>query len=327
MAHGLVLPGDGQVALVVLLAVSAAIQEEPGQFDVLAALAGSFFGVDEFRQADQGLFEFLVAVVPRLLRGRPDMIAPAIGQPPGRTVHAVVALAGHEVMGEGRFDEIAGRIAFVVALVGPPLQPVQRIEGLQVTVGLLGTEDLGDPIVELLPDRGLGGDDLLVALRIEHQCQAHRLDRVVDVGVGPGGAAMADKRPAGQLVSGLREILDPALGQLGVRQLLIAVRDPMDDDLLEPPRSNGLVTVYRVVATGRRGSAGGGGRRGRAACLLPPVPQRMREAEARIRRARRSLPWSWQTKRSRRRRLPGRIFCSMSSQVRYPDCCCRGRCR
>ena len=45
---------------------------------------------------------------------------------------------------------------------------------------------------------------------------------------------MADKRPAGQLVSGLREVLDPALGQIGVRQLFVAVRDPMDDDLLEP---------------------------------------------------------------------------------------------
>ena len=91
---------------------------------------------------------------------------------------------------QGRFDEIAGRVALVVALVGPGPPSAQRVVGLQVAVGLLGGEDLGDPIVEFFADGSLCGEDLLVTLRIEHHRQAHRFDRVMDVGIGPGGAGV-----------------------------------------------------------------------------------------------------------------------------------------
>ena len=47
MAHRLVLLGDGQVALVVLRSVPAAVQQELRQVDIFAALSRSFLCVDK----------------------------------------------------------------------------------------------------------------------------------------------------------------------------------------------------------------------------------------------------------------------------------------
>ena len=40
--------------------------------------------------------------------------------------------------------------------------------------------------------------------------------------------------PSSQFVPGLHEVLDPAFGQVWIGELFVAVRNPMDDDLLQP---------------------------------------------------------------------------------------------
>ena len=83
----------------------AAFQEEAGQLDILLALvAPSPSPSTNFAQADEGLLELLVAVVPRPLGGADIGRALSNRQPPAvRVVHAVaILLAGHQVVGQGR---------------------------------------------------------------------------------------------------------------------------------------------------------------------------------------------------------------------------------
>ena len=233
VADRLVLLDDGQVALVVLVAVAAAVQEELGQLDVLPPLARAFPLVHEPRQPHQRLFESLVAVVPGLFGGRADVAVPAIGQASRGVVQPRVLAAGHQVVGHRRLDEVAGAVAFVIRLARPAPLAAERVARVQIAVGLLGREDLGNPIVDRLLHVGLGGDDFRVALRIDHHCQAHRLQRVVDLGVRPRRTDVFRVGSPGQLVAGLDEVFDAAFGQSGLLSLADAMRDPMDDLALD----------------------------------------------------------------------------------------------
>ncbi len=145
-----------------------------------------------------------MAVEPFLLAGLgADVGDPAVGQFLGGVVQAAVGAVGECVMVDGRFDKIAGGVTF---MVGPEARRpalfaiVQRVGGLHVAVRLLGGEDFRDPIFERALQFLLGRGDFLVALRVDHQCDADRLNRLMDPGVGEHVAAVPIVRPAGQLV-------------------------------------------------------------------------------------------------------------------------------
>ena len=106
------------VALVVFGAVLPAVEQELREGNVAVAFSPSFNLIDEAAEAHQRLLHFLMAVVPRLLRRRSQIRMPAIRQFLGAVVEPRVLLAGHQVMIDGRFQEVAGRIAFVIAAMG-----------------------------------------------------------------------------------------------------------------------------------------------------------------------------------------------------------------
>src|SRR5450631_4156117 len=125
MAHGFILLAGGKVALVVLRTAFAGIEKELGQRDVRVTATMAFLIVDEAAKANQGLLHLLVAVVPALLAGS-DVGHPAVGQSFGGVVEAKILAVGQRVVVDGRLDEIAGDIAFMVAAVigGPAFRPV-----------------------------------------------------------------------------------------------------------------------------------------------------------------------------------------------------------
>ncbi len=66
-----------------------------------------------------------------------------------------------------------------------PFAPrAQRVAGLEIAVRLLGREDLGNPVLQRRLQLLLGLEDLGIALRIDHQRDADRLDGLVDPCVG-----------------------------------------------------------------------------------------------------------------------------------------------
>ena len=123
MAHRLVLLRHRKVALVVFRAVAdrihrrgiAAVQEELGGLNVLVALTAALHIVHEPAEAHQRLLHFLVPVVPGLLGRGAQVAAPAVGEFLGGVVQAGVLLVGHQVVIDGRFQEVAGGVAFVIA--------------------------------------------------------------------------------------------------------------------------------------------------------------------------------------------------------------------
>ena len=86
----------------------------------LVALAAAFHVVDEAAEAHQRLLHLLMAVVPGFLRRGSEVGVPAVGQLLRGVVEAGVLLVGHQVMIDGRFEEVAGGVAFVIAACADP---------------------------------------------------------------------------------------------------------------------------------------------------------------------------------------------------------------
>jgi len=284
MAHGLILLLHRDVALVVLAAVPAAVQEELGQLDVAVAVAARpLHVVHEPPEPHQGLLHLLVAVVPVLL-ARSQVGGPAVGQFLGRIVQPLVRAVGQGVVVDGGLDEVAGHIALVVPPVPgiPPLGPAgpvgQGIGGLEIPVRLLGGQDLGDPVLQGGLHPRLGLEDLGVALGVDHEGDAHGLHGLVHPGVGEHIALVAAVGLAPQGLGRLNEVVDPAraLAEVGVVDLVDAVGDPVDDQGLGPrvpERAVDLVVlrIHHVQAVRRRG-------------LLCPDLERGRRAEGTLAR-------------------------------------------
>ncbi len=127
------------MALVVLAAVFAAIEQELGEVHVGVAASVALDVIDEASKAHEGLFHFLMAVEPVLL-ARPEVGHPAIRQPLGGVVETPIRALGQGVVIDGRLDEVAGDVALVIAAIAgvPALRPGiavgQGVGRLQVTV-------------------------------------------------------------------------------------------------------------------------------------------------------------------------------------------------
>ncbi len=123
-----------------------------------------------------------------------------------------------------------------------------------------------------------------VAVRIEHECQAHRFNHVVRIGVRPRRAVPRGIRISGELIPGLQEVIDAAFGQIGLRQHLNAMRNPVNHQVLQalvPERAVDRVRLHlhvcqmftrrridgRDVEQFRRRKIAGGGRQSKR--LLP----------------------------------------------------------
>ena len=166
VSDGFVLLGHGQMALVVFAAfaivarrVVAAVQQELGELDVLRALAAAFHVVHEAAEAHQRLLHLLMSVVPGFLGRRSEVGVPAVGQLLGGIVQAGILLVGHQVVVDGRFQKVAGGVAFVIAAPFPVrersgvdiaagVDAGQGEGGLQIAVGLLRGQDRGDPVFQ-----------------------------------------------------------------------------------------------------------------------------------------------------------------------------------
>ncbi len=244
----LVLLDDRDVALVVFRTVLAAVQEELGQLDVSVALALSLGVVDETPEPNQSDLHRLMAVVPFLLRGRPDVGVPAVGELLGRVVETQVLAPGEVVVGHSGFEEVARDVALVIAPVsrGPVFAIAQGEGGLEIAVRLLSGQNLGNPILQRRLQSLLGLDDLPVALWIDHQGHADRFDRVVDPGIGEDVAAMPAVGLAGQLVGRIDEVVDSAFPEVRIGDLRDAVRNPVDDQGLGPVVPQATVDPVRL---------------------------------------------------------------------------------
>ena len=215
--------------------------------------------------------EFL-AVVPGAFRGRADVLHPAIGQPQRASKERRSLPARQPVMRRGRLDEIARLVTFMVVLVRPARAALDRVLGVEITVRLLRAEQLGNPLVEGRAQPGLGGGELGVALRIEHQGETDRFDRVVDPGVGERRADVFGRRPASLLAACTKFSKPPSAApgppifrtQCGIHRHTMPFNRGCQ---------NGLVSAGRRQ-TGTRWPFGGGGTASTG--LPPPAPRRHR---------------------------------------------------
>src|SRR5215831_711036 len=117
-----------------------------------------------------------MAVVPGLLRRGAEVVGPAIGELLGGIVEARVLLIGHQVVVDGRFEEVARGVAFVIAAMRRvPMRelaalddaaasalPIERERGLQVAIGLLRREDDWNPLIERGAELLVRVDDFLI---------------------------------------------------------------------------------------------------------------------------------------------------------------------
>ncbi len=234
MSDRFVLLDDRHVALIILAAVLAAVEQEFPQRDVLVPCSIAVRSVDEPAEADQRDLHGLMAVVPALLGRRSDVVVPAVSQPLGGIVQPRVLALGQQVVRHCRFQQVAGDVPFMVRSVTwrPALAITQRERGLNVPVRLLGGQDLGDPVVQCLLERFLSGDDLLVPAWVDHQGHADRFDRVVNPGVGEHITTMPGVRLTGQLLGRVHKVVDAAFPQIRIVDPLDTVRDPVDDQCL-----------------------------------------------------------------------------------------------
>ena len=183
-----------------------------------------------------------MAVVPRLLRRGAEIVNPAIGQLFGRVVHPGVLLVGHQVVVDRRLQEIPGDIALVIAAVGriPVLEATgiddvsasahsgQREGSLQVSIGLLRGQNLGNPVLKSRLHFLVCLDDIRIALRIDHERNAHGLHGLVNPGVGEDVGLVSAVRLAAQGLGGFHEVIDAAgtLREVGAIDLIDAMRNP-----------------------------------------------------------------------------------------------------
>ena len=153
VADRLILLAGRQVALVVLRAAAARIEQELGESDVRVAAVIAFLIVDEAAETHQRLLHLLVTVEPLLL-ARTDVRDPAVGQFLRGVVQAKIFAVGQRVVIDRGFDEVAGDIAFMIAaMIGrPALRPIlaigQNIGGLQVAIRHLRGEDDRNPALQ-----------------------------------------------------------------------------------------------------------------------------------------------------------------------------------
>src|SRR5258708_5957305 len=109
--------------------------------------------VYEAPEAHQRLLHLLVSVEPFLLAW-PDVCNPAICKFFGGVVQAQIFAIGERVVIDGRFDEVARDVAFMITAMirRPALWPVlavsQNISGLQVAIRHLSGEDDRNPALE-----------------------------------------------------------------------------------------------------------------------------------------------------------------------------------
>ena len=105
---------------------------------------------------------------------------------------------------------------------------------------MLRGQDLRDPVLEGRAQLLLRRDDLLIALRVDHQRQADGLDRLVHPRVREDVALVRGVRFAAQGLRGLDEVVDAAVaspgGDVGAVALVDAVRNPRGDQGLDPGR-------------------------------------------------------------------------------------------
>jgi hypothetical protein len=103
---------------------------------------------------------------------------------------------------------------------------------------MLRGQDLRDPVLERRAHLLLRRDDVFVALRVDHQGQAHRLDRLVHPRVREDLGLVRGVRFAAQRLGRLEEVVDPAVtpprGNVGAIALVDAIRNPRGDQRLHP---------------------------------------------------------------------------------------------
>src|ERR1700744_6186114 len=92
----------------------------------------------------------------------------------------------------------------------PAAGVAKRIGGLQIAIWLLCRQNDGDPPFEGAFHLLLGGDDLRVALWIDHQRLAHGLYRLVNPGIGEDIAFVLTMRLPAERLGGFDEIIQTA---------------------------------------------------------------------------------------------------------------------
>ncbi len=106
--------------------------------------------------------------------------------------------------------------------------------GLQVSIWLLCGQNLRDPIGQRRFHSLLSFDNFLIALSIDHQCNADRFNRVINPGVGKYVASVTSVRLAGEFVGGVDQIVYAAFFQVRIGNLVDAVRNPVYDQGFGP---------------------------------------------------------------------------------------------
>src|SRR5579859_5539827 len=108
------------MALVILRAAAARVEQELRERDVGIAAMTTFLVVHEAPEPYQCLLHFLVPVEPFFLTGT-DVSNPTIGELLRRLVQTQVFPIRQGVVVDRRLDEIAGDITFVIAtMIGRP---------------------------------------------------------------------------------------------------------------------------------------------------------------------------------------------------------------
>ncbi len=114
--------GSGRTGSFRRLPVARQSRRNLARCDVPLAFVVAFDVVHETAEANEGLFDFFMPVVPGFLGSRADVVVPAIGEFFGGVVKAQVLAAGGDVMGDAGFDEISAGVAFVLtAGAGAPV--------------------------------------------------------------------------------------------------------------------------------------------------------------------------------------------------------------
>ena len=216
MPHGLVLLARRQVTLVVLRSAPARIEKKLRESDIRVPAVIPLLIVHKAAEAHQRLLHLLVPVKPFPLSG-PDVRNPAVGQLLGRVIHAQIFSFCESGVIDGRLDEVARDIAFVIAtMIGrPALRPSlavsQYVSGLQIAIRHLGSKDDWNPALQRRAHQLLCFDNLSVALRIDHKGDAHGLNSLVNPCVGKHKSLVPAVRFATVCFSRLDEVVDSAV--------------------------------------------------------------------------------------------------------------------
>jgi len=105
-------------------------------------------------------------------------------------------------MGHAHFEEVAHHVELMVDHFGVPGLLVQRVEGMNVTVGRLRGEDGGNPLFKLGAKLGLRAGEFGVAVGMDGQREANGLDDIVNVGIAPRRAGVFPLRLVALLHAG-----------------------------------------------------------------------------------------------------------------------------